>query len=77
MKIGDVEIKKIPVGQTVECENGCSAPAVSSFNGTPFCAECLRVEEQKKWKRDGNFFVNSEGERVYFDVVETFPVDEH
>jgi hypothetical protein len=35
MKIGDVEVKKIPPAQSIECNNGCSAKAVAYFSGTP------------------------------------------
>jgi hypothetical protein len=69
MKIGDVEIKKIPAAQCVECNNGCSAKAIAYYNGTPYCAGCLREEQQLKWDEDGNFFENSDGDRVYFEVV--------
>lgn len=69
MKIGDVEVKKIPPAQSIECNNGCSAKAVAYFSGTPYCAECLHKEQKLKWGQDGNFFEKSEGERVYFEVV--------
>src|ERR1035437_7985515 len=35
----------------------------------PYCAECLHKEQKLKWGQDGNFFENSEGERVYFEGV--------
>ena len=69
MKISDVEVKKISLAQSIECDNECSANAVAYFNGTPYCAECLHKEQKLKWNRDGNFLENSEGERVYFEVV--------
>ena len=76
MKIGDVEITKIPSSDGVECRNGCSSNAISYFNGTPYCADCLRVEQQKKWDEDGNFFINSEGKRVHYGIVKKSPIDE-
>jgi len=70
MKIGEVEVRKIPAGKSVPCENGCPEPAVAYYNCTPFCVECLREEQQTKWDQDGNFFINVADERVYYEVVE-------
>lgn len=70
MKIGDIVVQKIPPGQNIQCENECSDSAVAYFDGTPFCAECLREEQQLKWNAEGQFFENSEGERIYYEVVE-------
>lgn len=75
MKIGDVEIKRVPAGENIPCENGCTGKAVAYYNGTPYCAECLREEQQRKWDADGNFFVDSEGEEVRFEVVNHFSVN--
>lgn len=71
MKIGNIEVKKIPPFQSIECENACSTKAVAYLNDRPYCAECLREEQKLTWDKDGNFFETSEGERVYFDVVQT------
>lgn len=68
MKIGDVEVKKIPFGQSVFCLNGCGN-AIAYFNEAPYCANCLQEEQQEKWEADGNFFINSEGERVHYEIV--------
>jgi hypothetical protein len=62
-------LKKIPASHGIDCQNGCSGKAIAYYNGIPYCAECLHEEQQLKWDRDGNFFVNSEGERVYFEIV--------
>ena len=76
MKIGDIDIKKIPPRERVECQNGCPNNAISYFNGIPYCAECLRAEQQKKWDEDGNFFIDPEGERAHYTIVDEFSVDE-
>jgi hypothetical protein len=52
MKIGDVEIEKIPRGQRVDCQNGCP-DAIGYRNGIPYCADCLLTEQQMKWDKDG------------------------
>jgi hypothetical protein len=70
MKIGEIEERKIPAGQNVQCENGCPDKAVRYFNGTPLCAECLREERLQMWNRDENSFVNIDGARIYFEVVQ-------
>ena len=70
MKIGEIKVEKIPTGQGIECHNGYPSKAIAYFNGTPSCAECLHDEQQLKWNEDGNFFVNSDEERVYFEVVQ-------
>jgi hypothetical protein len=69
VKIGDVEVKKIRPGQNIDCSNECSGRATAYYNDTPYCAECLREEQQRRWKFDSQFFVNSIGERVHFDFV--------
>jgi hypothetical protein len=69
MKIGDTTVTNIPPRQSVPCKNGCSGGAVAYFNGTPYCAECLREEQQLKWNQDGQFFENSEGDRVHYEIV--------
>jgi hypothetical protein len=46
-----------------------SRESAESFSGTPYCAECLHKEQKLKWGQDENFFENSEGKRVYFEVV--------
>jgi len=69
MKIGDTTVTKIPPGQSVPCDNGCPDSAVAFFNDTPYCAECLLEQQQLKWERDGQFFENSEGERVHYEIV--------
>jgi hypothetical protein len=69
MKIGDVEVTKIPADQHIQCQNGCFHEATHYRNGTPFCAECLHEEQRKQWEADGNVFVDSEGKEVHFDVV--------
>ena len=51
-KIGDVEITKIPPGQPVECQSGCSAIATSFRNGIPYCVDCLLAEQEKAWKNE-------------------------
>lgn len=53
MKIGDIEIKNVPPSERVACHNGCCASAVSYFNGTPLCAECLYDAQKEKWAEDG------------------------
>lgn len=68
MKIGDVEVKRIPPSQSIECSNECGN-ATAYFNGTPFCAVCLAEKQGQKWNEDGQFFENDEGERVYYEVV--------
>jgi hypothetical protein len=75
MKIGDTDNQKIQPGQIIDCENGCSANAVSYFNGTPYCTECLHAEQQKKWENDGSFFLNSEGERVHFEAIRRISIE--
>ena len=70
MKIGEVELRKIPASEKTLCENGCPSNAVGYFNGTPYCAECLGEEQRRKWDRDGNFFVDNTGERVHYRVVQ-------
>jgi hypothetical protein len=77
MKIGDVDITKIPPGKQVHCQNvgsedGCSCNAIAYFNGVPYCADCLLAEQQKKWDNDGSFFENQDGERVHFEVIKKF-----
>lgn len=69
MKIGEIEVQRIPPSQSIQCVNECSAKAVAYFNGIPLCPECLHEEQQLKWNEEGQFFVNSEGERVYYEVV--------
>lgn len=69
MKIGDIDVQKIPPAQGIQCENGCSGKATAYLNGTPYCDGCLREEQQRKWQEDENFFLNSEGKRVYFEIV--------
>ena len=69
MKIGHVDTKKIPLGESVHCENGCSAEATHYFNETPFCAECLHEAQQMQWAEDGNFIEYPDGERIYFKDV--------
>ena len=69
MKIGDIDVKKIPPSQSIQCENGCPASAIAYLNGTPYCAECLREEQQLKWDHDGQFFENDKGERVYYEIA--------
>jgi hypothetical protein len=66
MKIGDVEIKKIPQGERVDCQ-GCSATAVSYRNGVPYCADCLLTEQEKAWKNEISF-VNPDGEVVSYQI---------
>jgi hypothetical protein len=70
MKIGDVEVKKIPAGQGIVCQNECPVNAIAYYNGTPYCAGCLREEQQMKWNEDGIFFVNREGERIHYEIVQ-------
>ncbi len=41
MKIGDIEIKKIPAGENIRCQGGIPGKALVYYNGTAFCAECL------------------------------------
>jgi|HubBroStandDraft_2_1064218.scaffolds.fasta_scaffold2018377_1 hypothetical protein len=69
MKIGDIDLQKTPPRQSIQCENGCSAQAIAYLNGTPFCPECLRVQQQIRWDADGQFFENNRGERIYYEVV--------
>jgi len=69
MKIGDTDEQEIPPGQSIRCENGCPASAVAYFNGTPYCPECLREEQQLKWNAESQFFENIEGERIYWEEV--------
>ena len=69
MKIGDAHVQKIPPGQSIQCRNECPVSAVAYFNGTPYCPECLREEQQLKWNAEGQFFENSEGERIYYEEV--------
>ena len=76
MKIGDVEIKNIPANRDIRCQGGCPEKAIAYYNGTPYCAECLSEEQQKKWDEDGNHFVNSEGVEVHFEVVHRLSVEE-
>ena len=67
-KIGDVEIKRIPPGQQVECQNGCSGIATSYRNGIPYCVDCLLAEQEKAWENEVNF-IDSEGTVVRMEVV--------
>ena len=69
MKIGSIEVKRIPPSQNIECVNG-SSNAIAYFNETPYCAMCLAEEQRLKWNQDGQFFMNDNGERVYLEVVE-------
>lgn len=70
MKIGQVEVKRIPAGQGIECHNGCPGNATAYYNGTPYCAECLREEQQLRWNADGNFYTKSDGGRVHYEIVQ-------
>jgi hypothetical protein len=74
MKIGDIEVRKIPPALSIECDNGCSAKATHYFNDAPFCAECLHEAQQMQWEKDGNFFETIDGERVHYKVVKRFTV---
>lgn len=74
MKIGDVDIQRIPPSQAIACDNGCTAKAVKYFNDIPLCAECLHDAQQMKWDEDGQFFINSDGEEVHYTVVQKFTV---
>ena len=69
MKIGDVEIKKIPLGEHIECQNGCSATAVSYRNGVPYCADCLLTEQQRAWNKEIDF-VEPAGAVVCYEIRE-------
>ena len=66
MKIGDVEITKIPHGQRVDCQNGCEANAVKYRNGIPYCADCLLVEQRKLIDVE-----TSDGTVVHYQIVRT------
>jgi hypothetical protein len=44
MKIGDIEIKKIPAGENIRCQGGIPGQAIVYFDGTPYCVECLGTE---------------------------------
>lgn len=72
MKIGDVETTKIANGERVACHNGCSTTATVRFNGTPYCDECLHIEQRRKWDADGRFFIR-DGERIHFEVAQKVP----
>ncbi len=69
MRIGDIELKRIPPSQTVTCSNGCGN-AIAYFNEAPYCADCLAEEQRLKWNQDGQFFETSEGERIYYEIVQ-------
>ncbi len=73
MKIGAIDVSKIPPSKSIQCKNGCSDSAVAYLNGMPYCAECLREEQQLRWDEDGQFFENNKGERVYYEIVERLP----
>jgi hypothetical protein len=72
MRIGDVNIVRIPPSQHVNCQNGCTAVATSYRNGIPYCADCLLEEQQKAWKNEVSF-VNPEGD--HFGVVRQFSAE--
>lgn len=44
MKIGEVEVKRIPFGEDIRCQGGIPGKALVYFNGTPYCAECFGTE---------------------------------
>jgi hypothetical protein len=76
MKIGDVEVKKIPANENITCEECGVNRATKYLNGTPYCADCLLAEQQRMWEQGGNFFTTIDGGRVYFDVAERWTVRE-
>ena len=70
-KIGDVEITKIPPGQPVECQSGCSAIATSFRNGIPYCVDCLLAEQEKAWN-NGVSIIYGDREVIEYDDVELY-----
>ena len=67
MKIGDVDITKIPRGQSVKCQNGCEANATRYRNGTPYCGACFYAAQLKAWEDEANRFVAWDG--TVYEVV--------
>jgi hypothetical protein len=44
MRIGEVEVRKIPDGEEVLCQGEAPGHAIVYFNNTPYCAECFGAE---------------------------------